>query len=81
MASMEARGRKNVREEAFQIFEAQMHEDWAEGRSPFGLSPPPSREVLPEGGLGEPSSFAYGEEAARVFFVKALAVLGRKRRH
>lgn len=74
---MEARGREHAREEAFQIFESEMQKDWTDGRSPLGLPPPADKTPT----LGLASRPIFGDQSSQIFFVRALALVGRKKHH
>lgn len=73
LKSWEARGREGVRQEALEVFRAQLEEDWAQGREPLGF-PPPHRAAIGHGSssLEEPSSC--------VLYVRAIAFVGYKER-
>ena len=55
-----------MRQEALEIFESRMNKDWAEGRTPLGL---------PKEAEGNPPV----SPPPRAFYVRALAIVGRKR--
>eukprot|EP00752_Nemacystus_decipiens_P003656 g3370.t1 len=66
MSSLEAKGRANVRQEAVEIFEGRMDEDWAQGRAPLGLQ---------NNGVGSAGSSSAALESPRVFYLRSLMMM------
>ncbi|CAN0051480.1 unnamed protein product [Pylaiella littoralis] len=74
MSTLEEKGRKNVRQEAMEIFESRMAEDWEKGLEPLGLQPFGDGVGRDAGS----SSSLEVSQSPRVIYVRALLVTGRK---
>ncbi|CAB1098430.1 unnamed protein product [Ectocarpus sp. CCAP 1310/34] len=70
MSTLEKKGRTNIRQEAMDIFEDSMNKEWAEGRTPLGLQ----NEGDDLAGGSSPTA----SRPPRIYYVRALVVVGRK---
>ncbi|CAN0040758.1 unnamed protein product [Ectocarpus fasciculatus] len=70
MSALEEKGRTNVRQEAMDMFEGAMNKEWAEGRNPLGLQ---KEDDGVDGGSSPAAS-----RPPRIYYVRALVVVGRK---